>query len=397
MIFSQISLAPDDPILGLTDAFKADQRLEKVNLGVGIYKDESGNTPILACVKQAEALLVEQEQSKSYLGITGVEQYNNAVLTLLFGQDSSLVNQHRAAAIQAPGGTGALRIAAEFIARNTPSNKIWISNPTWANHKSVFNAAGLTIQEYRYYEAETHSLDFSGMLSDLAQATAGDIVLLHACCHNPTGIDPSLEQWQSIADLCREKSLVPLFDFAYQGFGSGIEEDAQGLRLVAEQVPELLIASSFSKNFGLYNERTGAVTLVAATKDDKVRALSQIKKVIRSNYSNPPAHGALIVSVILSDASLRAKWEAELTEMRTRIAQMRQLFVETLSSYGVSQDFSFIANQNGMFSFSGLNQQQVARLKEEFGIYIVGSGRISVAGMTQSNIPVICKAIAAVL
>lgn len=397
MIFSQISLAPDDPILGLTDAFKADQRLEKVNLGVGIYKDESGNTPILACVKQAEALLVEQEQSKSYLGITGVEQYNNAVLTLLFGQDSRLVNQHRAAAIQAPGGTGALRIAAEFIARNTPSNKIWISNPTWANHKSVFNAAGLTIQEYRYYEAETHSLDFSGMLSDLAQATAGDIVLLHACCHNPTGIDPSLEQWQSIADLCREKSLVPLFDFAYQGFGSGIEEDAQGLRLVAEQVPELLIASSFSKNFGLYNERTGAVTLVAATKDDKVRALSQIKKVIRSNYSNPPAHGALIVSVILSDASLRAKWEAELTEMRTRIAKMRQLFVETLSSYGVSQDFSFIANQNGMFSFSGLNQQQVARLKEEFGIYIVGSGRISVAGMTQSNIPVICKAIAAVL
>ncbi|ASK69202.1 aromatic amino acid aminotransferase [Shewanella bicestrii] len=397
MIFSQVVLAPADPILGLTDTFKADPRQDKVNLGVGIYKDEAGQTPVLQSVKKAEALLLEQEKTKNYLGIEGVQTYNRVVQELLFGEGSTLVTSGRAATAQAPGGTGALRIAAEFLLRNTPSRTVWVSNPTWANHQNIFETAGLTVKEYGYYNASAHDIDFDGMMTDLANAQAGDIVLLHGCCHNPTGIDLTLAQWELVANLCADKQLVPLFDFAYQGFGAGIEEDAAGLRLVAAKVPELLVANSFSKNFGLYNERIGAVTVVAQNGDEAVRAFSQVKRTIRANYSNPPAHGALIVSTILSDAALKALWVQELTEMRERIAEMRTLFVQSLKDEGVTQDFSFISRQNGMFSFSGLNKAQVARLKDEFGIYIVGSGRISVAGMTKTNMPLICKAIAQVL
>ncbi|MDI5849988.1 amino acid aminotransferase [Shewanella xiamenensis] len=397
MIFSQVVLAPADPILGLTDTFKADPRQDKVNLGVGIYKDEAGQTPVLQSVKKAEALLLEQEKTKNYLGIEGVQTYNRVVQELLFGEGSDLVTSGRAATAQAPGGTGALRIAAEFLLRNTPSRNVWVSNPTWANHQNIFETAGLTVKEYGYYNASAHDIDFDGMMTDLANAQAGDIILLHGCCHNPTGIDLTLTQWELVANLCADKQLVPLFDFAYQGFGAGIEEDAAGLRLVASKVPELLVANSFSKNFGLYNERIGAVTVVAQNADEAVRAFSQVKRTIRANYSNPPAHGALIVSTILSDASLKALWVQELTEMRERIAEMRTLFVQSLKDEGVTQDFSFISRQNGMFSFSGLNKAQVARLKDEFGIYIVGSGRISVAGMTKTNMPVICKAIAQIL
>ncbi len=397
MIFSQVVLAPADPILGLTDTFKADPRQDKVNLGVGIYKDEAGQTPVLQSVKKAEALLLEQEKTKNYLGIEGVQAYNRVVQELLFGAGSALSTSGRAATAQAPGGTGALRIAAEFLLRNTPSRTVWVSNPTWANHQNIFETAGLTVKEYGYYNASAHDIDFDAMTTDLAGAEAGDIILLHGCCHNPTGIDLTLAQWDSVATLCADKKLVPLFDFAYQGFGSGIEEDAAGLRLVASKVPELLVANSFSKNFGLYNERIGAVTVVAADADAAVRAFSQVKRTIRANYSNPPAHGALIVSTILGDATLKAMWVQEVTEMRERIAEMRTLFVESLKAEGVTQDFSFISRQNGMFSFSGLNKAQVARLKDEFGVYIVGSGRISVAGMTKTNMPVICKAIAQVL
>lgn len=397
MIFSEVPQALADPILGLNDAFRADPRSDKVNLGVGIYKTEAGDTPVLDCVKQAEALLLQQESSKNYLGIDGVPAYNQAVLALLFGAEHTLCVNGRARAAQAPGGTGALRVAAEFIRNHTASRTVWISNPTWANHKNVFETAGLTVQEYRYYQAKDHSMDFAAMQADLAQAQPGDIVLLHGCCHNPTGIDPTQTQWQLIAQQCLQQQLVPLFDFAYQGFGAGIEEDAAGLRLMAETVPEMLIASSFSKNFGLYNERVGAVTLVAENRDTCERGFSQIKHTIRANYSNPPAHGALIVSTILHDETLRALWHSEVTQMRERIAAMRELFVASLSAAGVNQDFSFIARQNGMFSFSGLTTAQVARLRDEFGIYIVGSGRISVAGMTRENMPVICRAIAAVL
>ncbi|MCT8986613.1 amino acid aminotransferase [Shewanella phaeophyticola] len=397
MIFSQVTLAPADPILGLTDAFKADTRAHKVNLGVGIYKDEAGQTPVLSSVKKAEAILLETEKSKNYLGIEGVQAYNQVVQGLLFGENSKIITDKRAATAQAPGGTGALRVASEFLVRNTQSTTIWVSNPTWANHKNIFETAGLTVKEYRYYKAETHDMDFEAMLTDLEQAQAGDVVLLHGCCHNPTGIDLSLAQSQQVAQVCLAKELLPLFDFAYQGFGAGIDEDAQGLRAVAAVVPELLIANSFSKNFGLYNERIGAVTVVAEDEQAATNSFSQIKKNIRANYSNPPAHGGLIVSTILSDATLRQEWEAELTEMRQRIAEMRTLFVDSLKAEGVEQDFSFISRQNGMFSFSGLNKQQVARLKDEFAIYIVGSGRISVAGLTKNNMPAVCKAIAQVL
>ncbi|MBO2603549.1 aspartate/tyrosine/aromatic aminotransferase [Shewanella algae] len=397
MIFSQITAAPADPILGLTEAFKADPRTDKVNLGVGIYKDEAGQTPVLKSVKLAEAKLLEEEKTKSYLGIEGVALYNQAVQQLLFGKDNVIIADGRAVTAQAPGGTGSLRVAAEFVLSNTDSKTIWISNPTWANHKNIFETAGLEIKEYSYYQAETHALDFDAMMTDLQQASEGDLVLLHGCCHNPTGIDLNINQWQQVAKLCAEKGLVPMFDFAYQGFGTGIEEDAQGLRAVAALVPELLVANSFSKNFGLYNERIGAVTLVAKDSESAVRAFSQVKRTIRANYSNPPAHGAMIVSTILNDGGLNALWQQELTEMRQRIASMRTLFVESLKAEGVDRDFSFISRQNGMFSFSGLNKEQVARLKDEFGVYIVGSGRISVAGMTKTNMPVICKAIAKVL
>ncbi len=397
MIFNQVVLAPADPILGLTDAFKADPRADKVNLGVGIYKDESGQTPILKSVKLAEQKLLETETSKSYLGIDGVGAYNQAVQGLLFGSDHQVLLQKRAVTAQAPGGTGSLRVAAEFVVRNTSARTIWVSNPTWANHNNIFQSAGLMVKQYGYYDAERHDIDFDAMLTSLEQASSGDLLLLHGCCHNPTGIDLNISQWEVIAQLCVDKGLVPLFDFAYQGFGAGVEEDAQGLRLVASKVPELLVANSFSKNFGLYNERIGAVTLVGQDEEMAKRAFSQIKSTIRSSYSNPPAHGALIVATILGDAQLRQLWEEELTQMRERIAEMRVLFVETLAKQGVQQDFSFISSQNGMFSFSGLNKDQVARLKEEFGVYIVGSGRISVAGMTRTNMDTICSAIAKVL
>ncbi|WP_434931865.1 amino acid aminotransferase [Shewanella sp. HL-SH5] len=397
MIFSQVSQAPADPILGLTDAFKADPRAHKVNLGVGIYKDEAGQTPVLTSVKKAEAKLLEVEKSKNYLGIEGVEAYNKVVQTLLFGENSSLVTNNRVVTAQAPGGTGALRVAAEFLSTNTTSKTIWVSNPTWANHQNIFETAGLTVKQYQYYVAETHDMDFDAMVADLSEAAQGDIVLLHGCCHNPTGIDLNIEQWKVIAQLCLEQELLPLFDFAYQGFGTGIEEDAQGLRAVAAVVPELLVANSFSKNFGLYNERIGAVTLVAQDQATAARSFSQIKRTIRANYSNPPAHGGLIVSTILTDADLRQEWESELTAMRLRIGEMRLLFVESLKAEGVTQDFSFISRQNGMFSFSGLSKEQVNRLREEFAIYIVGSGRISVAGLTKDNMPSVCRAIAQVL
>ncbi|MGF1700794.1 aspartate/tyrosine/aromatic aminotransferase [Photobacterium makurazakiensis] len=396
-MFEKISAAPADPILGLTEEFKSDTRPEKINLGVGIYKNEAGNTPVLATVKKAEAILLEKETTKSYLSIPGTAEYGLAVQQLLFGADSPIISSKRALTAQAPGGTGALRLAAEFIKRQLGDAKVWISNPTWANHNGVFAAAGLETAQYSYYNAETKDMDFDAALADLANAAPGDIVLLHGCCHNPTGIDPVAEQWQQLAELCKEKQLLPMFDFAYQGFAAGVEEDAQGLRIFADKCEELLIASSFSKNFGLYNERVGAFTLVAKSSDEGITAFSQVKSIARVIYSNPPAHGAAIVTEILNDTALRSEWEQEVAAMRDRIQEMRTLFVQTLKDLGVDKDFSFIERQNGMFSFSGLNKEQVTRLKDEFGIYIVGSGRISVAGMTKSNMLPLCKGIAAVL
>ncbi|MBF9000654.1 amino acid aminotransferase [Vibrio nitrifigilis] len=396
-MFEKIVAAPADPILGLTEEFKKDTRTDKINLGVGIYKNEAGETPVLATVKKAEAALLDSEKTKSYLSIEGTADYGLAVQKLLFGADADIVASHRAKTAQAPGGTGALRIAGEFIKRHLGDVKVWISNPTWANHHAVFNSSGLETAQYTYYNAETHDKDFPAMLADLEEAQAGDVVLLHGCCHNPTGIDPTKDEWETLAKLVAAKGLLPLFDFAYQGFANGVEEDAAGLRLFTQYNSEILVASSFSKNFGLYNERVGAFTLVAKNEDTATQAFSQAKKIIRAIYSNPPCHGAAVVTHILNDAALRAEWEQEVTEMRERIHEMRSLFVQTLKEQGVTEDFSFIERQNGMFSFSGLNKEQVQRLKEEMGIYIVGSGRISVAGMTKSNMLPLCKGVAAVL
>ncbi|QJY36484.1 aspartate/tyrosine/aromatic aminotransferase [Vibrio europaeus] len=396
-MFEKVVAAPADPILGLTEEFKKDARAEKINLGVGIYKNEQGETPVLATVKKAEAALIETEKTKSYLTIEGTAEYALAVQKLLFGNDAEIVANQRGKTAQAPGGTGALRVAGEFIKRQLGEVKIWISNPTWANHNGVFAAAGIKTAQYSYYNAETKDKDFASMVADLEQASEGDVVLLHGCCHNPTGIDPTAEEWETLAKLVADKKLLPLFDFAYQGFAKGVEDDAAGLRIFAQYNKEILVASSFSKNFGLYNERVGAFTLVAESEEVATTAFSQVKAIIRSIYSNPPAHGSAVVTHILNNADLRAEWEAEVKEMRDRIQEMRELFVATLKEQGVDADFSFIERQNGMFSFSGLTKEQVTRLKEEFAIYIVGSGRISVAGMTKANMLPLCKGIAAVL
>ncbi|BEM27488.1 aspartate/tyrosine/aromatic aminotransferase [Serratia sp. Lou2A] len=396
-MFEKITAAPADPILGLTDIFRADARPNKINLGIGVYKDETGKTPVLTSVKKAEQYLLENETTKNYLGIEGIPAFASCTQELLFGKESPIVADRRARTAQTPGGTGGLRVAADFIANQTSAKRIWISNPSWPNHKNVFSAVGLEVLEYAYYDAANHALDFDGLLNSLKQAQAGDVVLFHGCCHNPTGIDPTAEQWAQLAELSVANGWLPLFDFAYQGFANGLEEDAQGLRIFAAKHQELIVASSYSKNFGLYNERVGACTIVAADAETADRAFSQVKAAIRANYSNPPSHGAAVVATILGNDALRAMWEQELTDMRQRIHRMRQLFVNTLQEKGAQQDFSFIIQQNGMFSFSGLTKEQVLRLREEFGVYAVNSGRVNVAGMTPDNMAPLCEAIVAVL
>lgn len=396
-MFKKITAAPTDPILGLADIFRTDARSNKINLGIGVYKDETGKTPVLTSVKKAEQYLLENETTKNYLCIEGIPAFTNWTQELLFGKQSPIIANKRARTAQTPGGTAALRVAADFIANQTNVKRIWISNPSWPNHKNIFNAVGLEVREYTYYDAANHALDFDGLLGSLKQVQAGDVVLFHACCHNPIGIDPTTEQWCQLAELSVIHGWLPLFDFAYQGFAKGLEEDAEGLRIFATQHQELILASSYSKNFGLYNERVGACTLIAADVETADRAFSQLKVAIRANYSNPPSHGAAIVATILNNNALRKLWEQELTDMRQRIRSMRKLFVKTLQEKGTQQDFKFIISQNGMFSFSGLSKEQVLRLRDEFGVYVVNSGRVNVAGMTSDNMATLCEAIVAVL
>lgn len=397
MFFDHIVAAPADPILGLGEAFKAETRAEKVNLGIGVYKDADGNTPIMRAVKAAETRLLANETTKNYLTIDGVAEYNLQTQYLLFGEQHDVVLNKRAKTAQSLGGTGALRIAAEFVKRQTGAKNVWISAPTWPNHNAIFQAVGINIRDYRYYDKNTHGLDWDGLIEDLSQAEEGDVVLLHGCCHNPTGIDPTPEQWEQLAKLSAEKKWLPLFDFAYQGFANGLEEDAYGLRAFAKENKELLVASSYSKNFGMYNERVGAFTVVAADEDTANRAFSQVKTIIRTLYSNPASHGGSTVALVLKDADLKAQWVEELDEMRGRIKEMRQQFVDLLKELGANQDFDFIVKQNGMFSFSGLTPEQVDRLKDEFAIYAVRSGRINVAGITADNIRYLCESIVKVL
>jgi len=396
-MFENVKTAPPDAILGLTEAFKADTNPDKINLTVGVYQDSDGKTPIFDVVKAAEKKRIEDETNKAYMPMTGDPTYGKLVQQLMLGEDHPIIGDARAVTAHCPGGTGALRVAGDYLHKLHPGAKIWLSNPTWANHGGIFTAAGMETAKYAYRDPKTNGLDFGAMIESLKKIPAGDVVLLHACCHNPTGIDPTPEQWSEIGEVLRAGGVLPLVDFAYQGLGNGQEEDAAGLRALCEKVDELIVSSSFSKNFGLYRERTGALTMIGADADQISRVLSQLKLVIRTNYSNPPAHGAVIVINVLQDAALKAAWEKEVAVMRDRINGMRRLFVDTLKGKGVSQDFSFIPKQRGMFSFSGLTEDQVDQLREKYSIYIVGSGRINVAGMNEKNMDRLCEAIKSVL
>jgi aromatic-amino-acid transaminase len=395
--FSDVSLAPADPILGLTEAFVADKNPNKVNLGVGVYQDGSGKVPVLSVVREAERRWYEKEDSKAYLPIDGLVSYRQQVQNLLFGRDSALVKDGRVVTAQALGGTGALKLGADFLKRFLPQSELYISKPSWENHRALFEAAGFTVKEYSYYDPTTHGLDFEGMRASLGRLPENAIVVLHACCHNPTGVDLTAAQWQEIVGIVKARSLVPFIDFAYQGFGDGLEEDAVAVRTFAAAGMPFLIASSFSKSFSLYRERVGAVCFVTKDADEAKRVTSQLKRVVRTNYSNPSSHGGQIVAMVLGDPELAARWEVELAEMRTRIQNMRKLFVQKLGERGIKRDFSFIANQKGMFSYSGLELEAVRRLRSDFGIYIVDSGRICVAAMNEKNIGPVADAIAKVL
>ena len=396
-MFEKIEMAPADPILGLNDAFKNETSPDKVNLGVGVYKDEEGKTPILNSVKAAERIILEEEKTKSYLPIDGTSEYKKVVQELVFGNESSLIKEQRISTVQSPGGTGALRIAADFIKKFYPTMKIWISDPTWVNHIKVFETAGLEVGTYPYYDPKTNALDFDRMYNQLSKLGSNDIVLLHACCHNPTGIDVSPEQWKKLAGLASKKGFMPFFDFAYQGFGNGIEEDAKAIRIFSEKIDSFLVANSFSKNFGLYNERIGALSVVSPKAEISVKVLSQLKICVRTNYSNPPSHGATIVSTILGNPDLRNVWEGEVKEMRDRINSYRCMFVENLKVQGCKKDFNFIESQRGMFSYTGLAKENVLELREKFAIYFVNSGRINLAGLNGNNIDYVCKAFTKVL
>lgn len=397
MLFDQLQPAPPDAIMGLTDTFKKDPNPKKINLTIGVYKDARGLTPVMSAVKKAEEKLLRDETTKTYLPIEGAREYGAQILELLFGANHEIVQSGRAITADTPGGTGALRVAADLLSTLRPGTTVWISDPTWPNHPGIFEAASLKVRTYPYHDAATHGIDFPGMIKALETAQEGDVAVLHACCHNPTGIDPTPEQWKRIAEVVRRKKMLPFFDFAYQGLGESLQEDARGLRGFVYDGCEMLVASSFSKNFGLYNERTGGLTIVAHSKEAADTTMTHLRRAIRVNYSTPPAHGALVVTTVLSDPTLRAEWEKELQQMCARIHQMRGLFVETLKNKGVTDDFSFLAKQKGMFSYSGLTKQHVDALRERFSIYIVGSGRINVASMTEGNMDALCDGIAAVL
>ncbi|MEG0862393.1 MAG: amino acid aminotransferase [Pseudomonas sp.] len=396
-LFSAVELAPRDPILGLNEAFNADTRSNKVNLGVGVYCNEEGRIPLLRAVIEAETQRAAQHASRGYLPIDGIVAYDQAVQKLLFGAESPLLSAGRVVTTQAVGGTGALKIGADFLKQLSPNAVVAISDPSWENHRALFETAGFPVHNYRYYDAATHDVNRSGMLEDLNALPNGSIIVLHACCHNPTGVDLSLDDWKNVLEVVKAKGHVPFLDMAYQGFGDGIHEDAFAVRLFAESGLDFFVSSSFSKSFSLYGERVGALSIVTESKEESARVLSQVKRVIRTNYSNPPTHGATIVATVLNSPELRAMWEEELGEMRQRIHGMRKQMVELLAEQAPEHDFSFVARQRGMFSYSGLTVDQVARLKNEFGIYALDTGRICVATLNQSNIDVVTKAIVEVL
>jgi len=396
-LFSAVEMAPRDPILGLNEAFNADTRTTKVNLGVGVYCNEEGRIPLLRAVIEAETIRVAQHASRGYLPIDGIAAYDQAVQKLLFGHDSPLISAGRVITTQAVGGTGALKIGADFLKQLLPNAVVAISDPSWENHRALFETAGFPVQNYRYYDAATHDVNRAGMLDDLNALPNGSIVVLHACCHNPTGVDLTPADWNKVLEVVKAKGHVPFLDMAYQGFGDGIDEDAAAVRLFAESGLTFFVSSSFSKSFSLYGERVGALSIISESKEESARVLSQVKRVIRTNYSNPPTHGASIVAAVLNSPELRAQWEAELAEMRLRIRGMREQMVALLAKKAPGRDFSFVGRQRGMFSYSGLTTEQVHRLRNEFGIYALDTGRICVAALNQSNIKAVTDAIVQVI
>jgi len=394
--FASVEMAPGDPILGLTEAYLADPRPNKVNLGVGIYVDEQGRIPLLRAVREVEQALAAQAKPRGYLPIDGLPAYDTLSQQLLFGADSPLLAAGRVATAQTIGGSGALRVGADLLKKVLPKARIAISSPSWENHRVVFGNAGFEVIDYRYYDPATHGLDFAGMLEDLGKLEPGTVVLLHACCHNPTGVDPDAQQWQQVVELVKARNLLPFVDIAYQGFDQGIDADATAIRLFAASgIDAFVVASSYSKSFSLYGERVGALSMVGAGRDEAARLRAKIKQTIRANYSSPATHGGALVAGVLGSAELRAMWEAELAEMRERIHAMRAGMVEKLAAHGAPQ-FGFIQQQAGMFSYSGLSRAQVDRLREEYGIYALGTGRICVAALNRGNLDVVAQAVAAV-
>ena len=396
-LFAAIEMAPRDPILGITEAFNADQHPEKTNLGVGVYYDDNGKVPLLACVQKAETLLMEKLAPRTYLPIEGLAAYDKAVQELVFGANSEVVASKRAITAQAIGGTGALKLGADFLKRFSPNAQVYISDPSWENHRALFESAGFVVNNYPYYDTATKGVNFDGMLASLQSMPAGSIVLLHACCHNPTGADLTDQQWAQVIQVVAQRNLVPFLDMAYQGFGDGIAEDGKVVAMFAAAGGPLFVSNSFSKSFSLYGERVGALSIVAANAEEAARLMSQLKRVIRTNYSNPPMHGGQVVAMALATPELRKLWEEELAGMRVRIKAMRQALVDKLKAKAPQHNFDFVIQQRGMFSYSGLTKAQVERLKTEFSIYAVDTGRICVAALNSRNIDRVVDAIAKVL
>jgi aspartate/tyrosine/aromatic aminotransferase len=396
-MWKNIIAAPEDSILGLTEAFRKESNPKKVNLGVGVYKDDNGSTPILHCVKAAEEILLQKENTKSYLPISGDPSYAVGVQRLLFDTAGEVIHSGRAATVHTPGGTGALRVGADLLKKFKPHAKVWISSPTWANHKGIFSSGGFPLEEYPYYNNQTKKVDFENMIVCLEAIPEGDIVLLHACCHNPSGVDLTPEQWKKVALISQKNGWTPFLDFAYQGLGQGLKEDRFAVDHFALLGGDYFVASSFSKNFGLYNERTGALTIVSPSAQESTVAMSHLKATVRVCYSNPPAHGGLVVATILNDPNLYAQWLGELNGMRERIIGMRSALVDGLAARGVKGDFSYIKEQRGMFSFIGISDDIVTWMRENKGIYVVAGGRINLAGLSTKNIDYVCDSIAEAL
>lgn len=397
-MFKHLKAVPGDPLLALIAAHQQDPNPKKIDLGVGVYKDDLGNTPILESVKKAEAIMVENEATKAYLGVYGAADFAPLTQTLLLGKDSEIIKQGRIQSTQTPGGTGALKVAADFISANLNGARLFVSTPTWGNHTSIFHSAGVEVVEYPYYDAQTNDVRFDEMIAFLnAEMKEGDVLLLHACCHNPTGVDLKLEHWHALTDFVNQRHVLPLIDAAYQGFGDGLDEDMAGLRYMAERTPNMLIANSFSKNFGIYRDRCGGLSVIAETSEEAKNAFSIIGQAIRANYSMPPAHGATVVYTIMNNPELHALWQTEVDQMRNRINGLRSQLVNKLAASGVSKDFSFIEKQRGMFSYSGLTLEQVRTLRSDYSIYIADTGRMSIAGISDNNIDYLCESIAKVV